>query len=249
MNSLNFKIGGMAIIAAAMMLSSSASADTVGAGTVALGGTAMGSRGGVTFYFIAPGDTTATALGPNSGAFSTIMPATTQTIQPLTTANGVTPGPTNFDLVNFITLTDGIDLDATNIALPSISLCPTGTGTIAVNSTCEVNVMSPVVLQQTATGVTATLTLTGQAHFAGQTTYTPFTATFSASSTNFATVADLTDYFDANGGNIPAVPYTVDITTTAASTVPEPSSLAIVALGLIGCGFYRRGKKDPRSVV
>ena len=242
MNILQLKTGGMALIASALMLSGSASAATVGAGSFNLGGTAVGNTGGVSFYYTTPGDMTSVIEQPTTGVFASLTSGTPEAVMPLTTANGVTPGMT-FDLVDFVTLTDGIDLDATSLPIPSgLSACPTS-GTIANNTSCLVNAMSPVVLTQTATGVSASLTLYGQAHYAGQTDYTPFIGLFNAPSTNFATVSDFQDYFDTHSGNIPPVSYAASFTTMPTSSTPEPGTLAVVALGLIGCGFYRRSKK------
>jgi hypothetical protein len=249
MNILNLKRGAFGIIAGALMLSGAASAATVGAGTFYLAGTAMGSAGGVDFYFLAPGDTTAIVTGPQSGFFGTggggaLTAGTTQTIMPLTSANGVTPG-SSFDFVDFVSLSNGVDLDVTSIPIPSLGVCPSS-GSVAIGGSCLVNAASPVVLTQTATGVSASLDIYGEAHYAGQTTYTPYTGAFTAPSTNFATVAAFQQYFDANGGDIPGVGYSASFTTVASSAVPEPGTLAIVALGLIGCGFYRRKKSAVR---
>ncbi len=218
-------------------ISVSANAAAVGGGTFNLSGTTIGTTGGVSFYLSAPGDNKASVNLPTLGAFSDLMPTTVETINALTTANGVTPG-TPFDFVNWIVLSDGINLDATNIPIPSFPVCP-ASGPEAVGFQCLVNALSPVVLTQTATGVSARLGVFGNAHFAASATETAFTGLLNAPSTNFASIADFETYFNAHG-MLPAVSYSASFTT-----VPEPAALWLMGLAVSGFGIWRV-KRQPR---
>jgi PEP-CTERM motif len=236
MKIMNWKSSAMMAVASAFMLSSSAWATPVGAGTFNLTGSAIGSLGGIVFYFNSPGDMTATIAQPTLGQFAGLASGTHETIQDLTTANGVTPG-TPFNFQNWIQLSDNINLDATSIPIPAgFSVCPTS-GAVANGFECLVNAASPVILTQGAGGVSARVSVFGNAHFVGDSQLTPFSALLNSPSTNFATLADFETYFNSHAGGIPAVSFSGSFTTTP---VPEPASLAVIALGLIGCGFYRR---------
>lgn len=226
-------------------ISVSANAAAVGGGSFNLAGSAVGMMGGVNFYFNAPGDQKSTAIGPFLGVFDPMTSAfgltagTMESIQDLTTANGVTPGTTPFNFQNWIQLSDGINLDATSIPIPNFGVCP-ATGAEAVGFQCLANAQSPVVLTQTTTGVSARLNVFGNAHFAGSSTYTPFTALFNAATTPYATIAEFETYFDTHNGDIPAVGYQASFTT-----VPEPAALWLMGLAVSGFGIWRV-KRQPR---
>ena len=210
----------------------SVSAAIVGPGTFDLSGTAVGTITGISFYYSAPGDQTAAVILPTSGAFSSLTAGNQVVIQNLS-APAVIPG-TSFDFMNWIQLTDGINLDLTSIPIPSFPVCmassPETTG-----YECIVNANSPVVLTKTATGVAAAVSLSGYAHFAGNgTDLTPFIGLLTAPSTAFPTIAAFENYYTTNGA-IPAVSYSASFTT-----VPEPGALAVVGLGLVGISLRRR---------
>ena len=226
---------------AGILSSSSLFAATVGNGSFYLGGTAQGMTNGLAFFLTGLGDQHAVALSPFTGIFappaSTALTAgTTQTIRDLTTTNGVIPG-TNFDFVNWIQLSDGINFDAMTLPIPT--MVPVCTGGEAIGTSCRVNALSPVLLTQGPFGVSASLNIFGSAHFAGDTTLTPFSAFFTAPSVNFPTIAQFLAAFNSSG-EIPNVGYTVNIITTSA--VPEPATMAIIGLGAVGLGIFGRRK-------
>ena len=230
-----FNLAGLAIFAGTL-LSTSAFGTTVGAGSFNLSGTAVGATDGINFYLIAPGDQKASANLPVSGVFSDLLPTSVQTIQNLTSANGVTPG-TSFNFANWIQLSDGINLDATSIPIPSFPVC-SATASEAVGYECLVNAASPVVLTQTVTGVAARLNVLGEAHYVGDPTLTPFTALFTSPTTNFATIAAFETYFNTNH-MIPAVSYSASFNTVV---TPEPAAIFMASAGLIALGLLRRRK-------
>jgi hypothetical protein len=234
---LNLKLLGLSLLAGALT-STSALAATVGAGTFNLSGTAVGTTGGIDFYLTSPGDQMGSINLPTSGVFADLAPTTVEMIQNLTSGNGVTPG-TTFDFMNWIQLTDGINLDATNIPIPSFPVC---TGGEAIGTSCLVNAASPVILTQTDTGVAARINIFGDAHYAGQTTETPFTGLFTSPTTNFNTITDFESYFNTHGA-LPALSYSASFTTPAVSAVPEPAAFGLAGLGLLGVGLLRRRKK------
>lgn len=222
---------------AGTVISVSANAAAVGGGTFNLTGTTIGTLGGVSFFYTSQGDNMGAVVQPTLGVFSDLVTGSMQTIMPLTTANGVTPG-TPFNFQNWIQLTDGINLDATSIPIPNFPVCPTS-GSVGVGFQCLVNAQSPVVLTQGGAGVGARLSVYGNAHYAGSTTYTPFTGLLTSPSTNFNTIADFETYFNAHGG-LPAVSYSASF-----STVPEPASIWLMGLAFAGFGLWRV-KRVPR---
>jgi hypothetical protein len=240
----NFKLLSLSILAGSL-LSSVAYGTTVGAGTFNLSGTAIGTTTGIDFYLHSPGDQQGSINLPTSGVFMDLMPTTVETIHNLTSANGVTPG-TPFNFVNWIQLTDGIDLDATSIPIPSFPVCTTASPE-TTGYQCLVNGLSPVVLTKTNDGVAARINIYGNAHYDGQSTETPFIALFTSPTTDFATIADFETYFDANHA-IPALSYSASFTTPSA--VPEPAALSMTCVGLIGFGLMRRRKKvSPKTTA
>ena len=122
-------------VLAGFLMSIPAFGTVVGAGTFNLSGTAVGTTTGISFYFAAPGDNTGTINLPTSGVFASLAPGTHETILALS-APQVIPG-TSFDFENWITLTDGINLDATSIPIPIFPVCPSS-GAQAIGFQCIV---------------------------------------------------------------------------------------------------------------
>jgi len=240
-----------AALLGALLFSGLAVATPVGPGSFNLSGTVMGSTSGLDFYLNTPGDQTGVTVNPAVGAFAGLPAATHEMIQNLTVANGVTPG-TDFNFQNWIQLSDGINLNATQIAInTSIPVC---TGTAFDNPAaalgCRPNATSPVVLLQKGdqagnpNGVSASLIINGFAHFVGDTDLTPFIGTLNAADSDFTTVSAVVAAYNANGG-VPAVGYQASFTTTLA--VPEPMTMAFLGLGLLSIGIFRRTRSDRKA--
>jgi len=220
----------------------------VGAGSFNLSGTAMGASTGLNFYLNGPGDQLGVTVNPATGAFSGLSAGTQETVRNLTVGNGVIPG-TNFNFQNWVQLSDGINLDATQIAInTSIPVC---SGSAFDNPlaplACRPTATSPIVLLQKGdqagnpNGVTASLIINGFAHFVGDTDLTPFIGTLNAADSDFTTVSSLVTAYNANGG-VPAVGYQASFTTSAA--VPEPMTMAFLGLGLLAIGAFRKTRSD-----
>jgi hypothetical protein len=229
-------------LAGSLLFCASLSADpVVGAGVFNLGGSVVGTSMGLNFYGATPGDNVGVVLLPVTGAFAGLTPLSSQHIGDLTSAEGAIPGPGNFLVSDWIVLSDGIDLDATNIPIPTEYPVCGG----SVQTACRPDANSPVVLLQKynsagqPNGVSASLVVNGEAHYAGSTADTPFRGVFNAANAGYTTVADLVAAYLAQGG-VPAVGYQAQFTTMSSSTVPEPSALALIGGGLLGLGFLRR---------
>jgi len=234
---VKFKLLSLSVLAACS-ISSSAFGATVGAGTFNLSGTAIGTTTGIDFYLHTSGDQEGSINLPTSGAFAGLAPTTVEIIQNLSAAPGpnqVIPGQP-IDFVNWVQLTDGINLDLTSIPIPSFPVCTTASPE-TTGYQCLVNGQSPVVLTKTDTGVAARINVTGDAHFAGQTTETAFNGLFTSPTTDFATIAAFETYFNANKA-IPALSYSASFTTVSA--VPEPETFGLAGLCLLAFGLLRR---------
>jgi hypothetical protein len=201
-------------------------------GSFYLEGTAVGTTNGIDFFYNAPGDQRGAIALPTTGSFSDLTAGNIETIQNATSTNGVIPG-TSFDFMNWIQLTDGINLDLTSIPIPSLPVCPTS-GTVANGASCLVNAQSPIILTQRSDGVSAALSVFGVAHTAGESDNVDYVGLFSAPSVNFPTIAAFEDFFNANGG-IPAVGYSANFTA-----VPEPRWLTLAFGGLLAAIGYRK---------
>lgn len=231
-----FKFFSLALLAGSLT-STSAFAVTVGSGMFNLGGTVQGAANGLNFFLSvpSPADQKALVLLPTQGAFSDLASTTVESVKNLTTANGVVPG-TSFNFVNWITLTDGINLDATAIPIPVLPAC---SGDL-ITTGCLVAPTSPVVLKVTNNVVTAGLLVDGVAHFAGQTDLTPFVGTFTSTNTGYSSITAFETAFF--GAGVTPIAYQANFITTAPITTPEPAAILLASCGLVGLGLLRRRK-------
>jgi hypothetical protein len=209
-------------------------------GYFSLDGTAVGSTTGIDFYDTTNAPQLGTTTPPESGSFTNLVYGTPQILQNLTSANGVTPG-TSFNFTNWVQLTDGIDLDATSIPIPSYPICTSSTG---AGQSCLLNAASPVVVTPVVgdQGVSLRLTVDGVAHTGlTGTDYVPFKATFSASDVYNGGIGPFLSTYSSMG-MIPAVPFAANFVMQPTSSVPEPGSIILLASGLLGFGLLRKRK-------
>ena len=218
----------------------------VGSGQFNLAGAVYVTNSELLFgYMQAPpnGDQMASVLVPSDGVFSGLKSGELAHIGNVLTPSAggpVTPG-TPFLLNNWITLPNNINADLTDIPLNSnIAVCASGME--GLGSVCRVNSTSPVILQQGITGVTAFLSVMGQAHYAGSTVETPLMGLLSANFTMGAdsTIAGLLADYNKNGFIMTG--YSGNFSTTASAGVPEPASLGLLSLSLIGLALVGRKK-------
>jgi hypothetical protein len=228
------------LVLSLFLISNNAAATPI-TGSFYLDGTALGETGGISFYRTTPGDHIGTVTLPTTGSFTNLVTGSAQTILDASVANGVIPG-TTFDFQNWVQLTNGINLDLTNIPIPSLPACPT-TGTVAPGVSCLVNAQSPIVLTQAANSVGATLAMFGIAHTTDPTSDVAFRGLFVAPSTNFETVADFETYFNMNGF-IPPIGYSANFTILPSSpAIPEPRWLTAGVGALLACVGIRKKRR------
>lgn len=244
-------------LASMFVLHGAASAASVGTGTFNISGTVYVTNTSFLFgYNSLPTATSADQVTsivlPTSGAFAGLAAGDKGMISNLLTpTNGGTfgPGPvvpgSSFTLAPFIQLpTVGINLDLSGTNPLPVSSNPVCSGTSfdTPGSICAAQRGSPVTLQQGFGGVSALISLSGRAYFAGSNTYMPFTGKFNAAfgSAPDTTISGLLADLATNG--FIRTGYQASLSTTGSSpTVPEPASMALIGAGLFALGIF--GKK------
>ena len=238
----------LSAVAGALMLGNAASAASI-SGQFNLNGTLQVTDTTINFDLksgsFMPGDQLAAVNLPATGSFSGLAALDIVNIQDLNTATD-TPGNTPFPTphTNWITLDNGvnINLDLTEIPIDtSIAAC-VGGQSYAAGDQCRAN-NGPIILQQTATGVTALLGLIGDAHAAGATS--PLSPMVGKLAANFTvggenTIESLLTTFASQG--FITTGYQANFSVTPTSPIPEPSSFALLGAGLLGLGFWGRKK-------
>jgi len=256
---LNLNRKGLGIILGLSLASGAAFATPVGVGSFGASGAVYVSATMLDFSESAalpPGDQTALTNIPTTGVFSYLTGG--EIINPMTNLNlgSATVSPTNIDFDGavpvFLGLPGGIDLSLTNI--PINTTVPVCTGTVADNvqgTLCRQSALSPIVLEQGPSGVTAILNLDGLAYVAGSdpTDGNTYIGKFSANFTSGpeATISGLLNEFTTTGSV--TAPFSADFTTFATSTVPEPGTVTALGIGLLAIGLFNKKKRISKKSV
>ena len=212
----------LALIAGAFFVCIGAQADSIAAGTFNISGTVFITTSQMEFGLSSippPGDQQAQIANGNSGAFASLTPGSTATIENFFYSPFVT-------LPNWIQLPDGIDVNLGS--LPVNSSVPLCTGTAAddtVGNSCRPSAMSPFVLTQDPNAVALVFVTDGSAYsgpLAGGST--PITGIFTSQfAGNEGTITKLLANFAADQ-DIENT-YSATFNTVAVATTPEPSTL------------------------
>jgi hypothetical protein len=187
-----------------------------------------------------PGDQTAGIQLPDTGPFTGLTPGMTAGIKNLTSTPAYPSGA--ISVTSWITLPDGISLDLTSAPFNmSVGTC---NGTSDSNECRPVvgGTQSPIILSQSATGVTAILGVAGNAYLGTSASgTTPFNGTLSANFTGY-TIDSLLAVFQSQG--FINTSYSGNFSTTA---VPEPGMLAGLGLCMLLAGSVRRKFRSAKA--
>ncbi len=238
---MSFKFAGrlFGLLAGSLLLSGVLSAASI-SGVFNLTGNVQVTATEDVFGNTVIGDNQALTQLQLTGSFGNLTPGQTATIGNLVGPSNTPPGPvtpgTPFNLPNWITLPNGINLDAMNLTLPSNPVCGG-----AVTDNCVAFAGSPIVLsmQQGGGGTQAAFSIYGNAHFAGAIapsgTFTGILTAQFAGETPLQVISS----FTSTGSIINS--YSAAFVVAPTTATPEPASMALFGAGLLALGFF--GKK------
>jgi hypothetical protein len=242
---------GLGTVLGFLLASGAAFASTVTSGTFSESGTIYVSTTALEFGLLTlppPGDELASINLPTTGAFSGLTATEHIGIDNLDLSSAtVTPSDINFDSTepDWITLPDGIDLSLTSIPInTAVPVCSGTASEDAVGNLCRAYASSPIVLEQGSSGVTAILNVDGEAYYTtSPDDLTAYTGKLSADFTGTeGTISGLIGQFETSGDIVTGY-------TGTFSTVPEPATIPVVAVGLLVIGFVARKKIKARNQV
>lgn len=196
--------------------------------------------------------TTLTFAGCPSGVLGTagcldVAPNSPNEAVEVNNANPLTAG-TSLPESGFLLFSgNGTTHAVLNYTLTTVFAGPSNTncGSLALFQSCAAVAGSPIALELTSTGTTATLNLAGTV--TDGTGTTSWTGSFSATFTE--TPAQLQNDFCPGGVCNPSISKTTSNsgTFTAVSAVPEPGTMALIGAGFIGLSALLRRKRAARG--
>ncbi len=182
---------------------------------------------------------TATAGAMETGAFAGLTGGTIQSL-----SGGPTTGFLPTPVTGFINFTMGV---ATPVTFDLTYIAP-GVGTLAgcfsaaLGSECTPTGSPFTLFQISSNTVLASLQLNGNSYTGTSATGTsPTTAIFSTQSAINGTLPEIFALL-ASGGAISGVTYSASFVATTPPAVPEPASIMLMGVGLIGAGLVARRK-------
>ena len=218
----------VAVFACALVLiSGSAFATAIGSGEANTGGTVLVNSSGIFFSNF-------TAPGPNTGAYGS---TTAVTQGDLIGAPTLTPNLTNWATFTTPSGTIMFDLQTLNPGYGTALACTSN----AIGSTCTPSPTSGITLTQvSANQVSITLTGSGIAYTgASGTGSTSTVVSFSSQNNLPGTITEILAAVLSGQG----FQDSVSATYTSTSAVPEPMTLSMMGIGLLGLGLISRRRK------
>ncbi len=162
------------------------------------------------------------------------------------TIRSLTGGPTtgNVNVPNFATFTTGlatpVNFDLTYIA-PGVGT-QAGCASSAPGSACTPTNSPFTLFQLTSNTVLISLQFNGVSYTGSSANGTsPTTAIFSTQTAALGTIPQIISTL-AGGGAVTGVTYSASFVATAAPSVPEPGTIMLMGLGLVGAGLIARRK-------
>jgi len=218
------------VVAALLLISASAFATAIGTGEANTGGTVFVSSAGIFFSnFTAPGPNTGSYAGTTSVTQGNLVGAATLTpnIANWATFTGPVGGPIIFDLQ---TINPGVGTAAE---------CLSNT----VGNRCTPSANSGITITQvSATQVSISFTGSGIAYTGTSGTgSSPTVVSFTSQNNIPGTITQILLAVNTTGFTN-SVSATYD--STGPATVPEPMTLSMMGIGLLGLGLLRRRKKS-----